>query len=38
MNAWRGNAALVVESAVSQAQVQEALHCGLLGLDVSETT
>ncbi|MDX2454375.1 anaerobic glycerol-3-phosphate dehydrogenase subunit GlpA [Desulfosarcina sp.] len=35
---WRGMQPLLWGPAVSQAELQEALHCGLLGLDVSETT
>jgi len=34
---WRGMQPLLWGPAVSQAELQEALHCGLLGLDVSET-
>ena len=34
---WRGMQPLLWGTAVSQAELQEALHCGLLGLDVSET-
>jgi len=33
---WRGIQPLLWGSAVSQAELQEALHCGLLGLDVDE--
>jgi glycerol-3-phosphate dehydrogenase len=34
---WRGIQPLLWGQAVSQAELQEALHCGLLGLDVTET-
>jgi glycerol-3-phosphate dehydrogenase len=34
---WRGMQPLLWGPAVSQAELQEALHCGLLGLDASET-
>ena len=34
---WRGIQPLLWGQAVSQAELQEALHCGLLGLDVNET-
>ncbi|MFO7715449.1 anaerobic glycerol-3-phosphate dehydrogenase subunit GlpA [Desulfosarcina sp.] len=34
---WRGMQPLLWGPAVSQAELQEALHCGLLGLDVSES-
>ncbi|MCB2146783.1 MAG: anaerobic glycerol-3-phosphate dehydrogenase subunit A [Deltaproteobacteria bacterium] len=34
---WRGMQPLLWGPAVSQAELQEALHCGLLGLDVCET-
>ena len=34
---WRGMQPLLWGPAVSQAELQEALHCGLLGLDGSET-
>ena len=34
---WRGMQPLLWGPAVSQAELQEALHCGLLNLDVSET-
>lgn len=34
---WRGMQPLLWGPAVSQAELQEALHCGLLGLDVNET-
>ena len=33
---WRGMQPLLWGPAVAQAELQEALHCGLLGLDVSE--
>lgn len=33
---WRGMQPLLWGPAVSQAELQEALHCGLLGLDVGE--
>ena len=33
---WRGMQPLLWGPAVSQAELQEALHCGLLGLEVSE--
>ncbi|HSO18138.1 MAG TPA: anaerobic glycerol-3-phosphate dehydrogenase subunit A, partial [Desulfosarcina sp.] len=34
---WRGMQPLLWGPAVAQAELQEALHCGLLGLDVCET-
>lgn len=34
---WRGLQPLLWGAAVSQAELQEALHCGLLSLEVSET-
>jgi glycerol-3-phosphate dehydrogenase len=34
---WRGMQPLLWGAAVSQAELQEALHCGLLGLEVCET-
>jgi glycerol-3-phosphate dehydrogenase len=34
---WRGMQPLLWGPAVSQAELQEALHCGLLGLEVCET-
>jgi glycerol-3-phosphate dehydrogenase len=33
---WRGMQPLLWGPAVSQAELQEALHCGLLGLDICE--
>jgi glycerol-3-phosphate dehydrogenase len=34
---WRGIQPLLWGSAVSQAELQEALHCGLLNLEVDES-